>query len=184
MNEDPRVIVVYYSRSGTTKTLAEALAKSLSCECVEIKTSAGYEGRVLGYLKALRHSMSGRRPKIEPLKQKMESYDLVVMGAPIWGGRAAAPLRAFLTSNRGKIKKSAFFLTQGGTYGREKTLRELSQDAGIDPVATLVMSARDLKSRSFKNSVDRFISRLKASVLTPLVPKKPAPGRAPTLSAP
>lgn len=38
-----------------------------------------------------------KTPKLEPLNKRPESYDLVVLATPVWGGSYVPAIRSFLT---------------------------------------------------------------------------------------
>lgn len=49
---DPRILVVYYSRSGTTRKLAQAISQELHCDLEEITETRSRNGLV-GYLRSI-----------------------------------------------------------------------------------------------------------------------------------
>jgi flavodoxin len=157
---NPKILLVYYSRSGNTRVLAEALIQKLGCEWVELRPKTDYSRGVWGFLKALLHSMGGRIPEIEVIGKRAESYELVIVGGPIWGGRIATPVRSFLRGHQKKLKRVAFFATQGGTSGGERAIERMKSDVGIAPEASLVMPEKDLGRHSLKNAIHGFVSRL------------------------
>jgi hypothetical protein len=78
-----RIIVVFYSRSGTTRRIAEALSATLKCdleEIIEPKPRTGF----LGYMRSLLEASRKRPSTILPRKHEVSSYDLVVIGTPVW----------------------------------------------------------------------------------------------------
>ena len=50
-------LVAYYSRTNTTKKLAEDIAKSLGADIEEITTEEKYDGKI-GYARAGKHALS------------------------------------------------------------------------------------------------------------------------------
>lgn len=78
-----KTLVVFYSRSGATRKIAQALSEALKCDLEEItepKTRTG----VLGYIRSLVEARRKRPSTIRPNKQDVSSYDLVVVGTPVW----------------------------------------------------------------------------------------------------
>jgi flavodoxin len=157
---NPKILLVYYSRSGNTRVLAEALIQKLGCEWVELRPKTNYPTGAWGFLKALLHSMTGRLPEIEVIGKRPEYYELVIVGGPIWGGRVATPVRSFLRGHQKNLKRVAFFATQGGTRAGERAMERMQSDAGIPPRASLVIPERDLRGHSLKNSIHGFLARL------------------------
>lgn len=77
-----KILIVFYSRSGTTRTVAEALAAELKCDAEEIvatKNRAGLVGVMRSLIEAMRHCPA----QIATARFNPSSYDLVVIGTPV-----------------------------------------------------------------------------------------------------
>lgn len=48
------------------------------------------------------------------MKTDPSNYDLLIIGTPIWSSNLSAPVRTYITQNRGKFHNLAFFITAGG----------------------------------------------------------------------
>jgi flavodoxin len=166
---NPKILMVYYSRSGNTRALAGKIIEKTGCDWVEIKPETSFHAPFSGYLKALGHSMMKRTPKLRETAKGVSGYDLVIIGGPIWAGRVASPVRTFLRENRDQFKNVAFFVTQGGRHGGENVLRQMERDAGMPPLASLVMCERDLQGRLLKHAILGFTTRLKEALPAPAV---------------
>ena len=88
------VLVVYYSRTGKTRMLAEKLATPLGAELQEIREEKDRSG-ILGYLSAALDSLLGRRANLTHAPDPAP-FKTIVIGAPIWTGRVTAPVRAYV----------------------------------------------------------------------------------------
>jgi flavodoxin len=154
-----KVLVVYYSRTGFTKTLAEDLAKKLNADLEEVKTQKSYEG-FFGYQRALIHALFNHQPKIDRIKVKLEDYDLVMIGGPIWWNSMPGPIRTFLIKNKNKFSNIAFFSSQGGTFRRERMFTQMENVVRRGPRATLSISDNDIDSGEYKKMVNVFINKL------------------------
>ena len=52
---------------------------------------------------------------IDPIKNNPESYNVVLIGGPLWGFKGIAlASRTYLLQNKDKIKQVAFFMTRAG----------------------------------------------------------------------
>ena len=89
------ILVTWYSRSGSTEKAARALAERLGADARPLLTSASYAGPG-GFLRGIWDSLRRRTPDVT-LDADPAAYRLVVVGAPIWAGKPAAPLRSFLS---------------------------------------------------------------------------------------
>lgn len=153
------MLVAYYSLSGTTRTLATALAKELGADVEEIRSDR-YAPDVWGSIRAGYDSWLGNLPPIEPLVHLPSRYALVVLGGPVWAFHPATPVRAFLRQEGSRLRNLAFFLTHGGSAAG-RTLREMARLAGRSPIATLVVREADVKAGSFGSAVSSFATALR-----------------------
>lgn len=77
-----KTLVAYYSRTGTTRRVGEAISELLKCDIENIVDKKSRAG-VLGYLAAGRDATMKRLTEIESPKFDPATYDLVVVGTPI-----------------------------------------------------------------------------------------------------
>jgi menaquinone-dependent protoporphyrinogen IX oxidase len=154
-----RSLIVFYSRTETTAMLAHAVAEALGAD-VEglVDTVARAGGR--GFLRSLRDAAGRRSTIIEPVRADLTAYDLVVVGAPDWGGAVAAPARAFLAEHGSSLPRVAFFLTDGES-DHEKVFRDMADLAGQEPVATLGVPHDDVERGEYSERVEAFAASLR-----------------------
>ena len=153
-----KVLVVYYSLSGNTRTVATALARDLDADVEELRCGR-YKLGGWGFLRAGYDSWRGMLPPIEPLALRPSHYELVVIAGPIWAFHPATPIRAFLNQHRTELRRVAFLLTHGGSAG-ERSLREMEEIAGRAPVAALVVTEADIKTQTFAGALSTFVAKL------------------------
>ena len=154
-------VVVYYSRTGTTKSVAHAVAQKLGCETKEITDLKSRAG-VMGYLTGGKDAVSKKLTQISEEKTKSEEYDLYILGTPVWGSNPCPAIRTFITQNKNKIKKVALFCTAGGK-NTSNTLSEMELLVGSAPLATLSLQTTEVKKNLFSEKVDSFVKYLKTS---------------------
>lgn len=82
----PKPIVIYYSRMGSNKYLAEKIADELKCDIESIRP------RLNVFLFFLMNIGLG----IKPIKHNLKDYDKVILCGPIWMGKFVYPLRSFV----------------------------------------------------------------------------------------
>ncbi len=146
--------VFFYSRTGTTRTVGQAVARALDCPWEEILDLTDRSGPK-GYLSAGRDAMRKRLTSIGDLSLNPEDAQVVVIGTPVWAFTVAPAVRTFLCRYADRMKKTAFFCTQGGSGGG-RTLREMSAVSASEPVATLILTEREVRSGAFAPKVENF----------------------------
>lgn len=150
-----RKLIIYYSRTNATRTLAGELVKELDADVVAIQPKAGH----VGLLRALWDASRGMLPPIEPLCVDLSRYDLLLLGAPVWAGRAACPMRRFLCDAAHQLPSTAYFCTYGGR-GYDTAFQDMSALDGKAPVATLAVRRKELLQGRHTEQLDRFLAKL------------------------
>jgi flavodoxin len=104
-----KTIVVYYSRKGSNKYLAEKISKQLECETEAIRP----------WLNVFMLFLMNIHLGIRPLKHNLKEYDCVILCGPIWMGKFIPPLRSFVTKYSGNINKLIFVTCCGSTFAKK-----------------------------------------------------------------
>ena len=96
-------LVAYFSASGVTKKAAELLAKAAEADIYEITPKVPYTSADLNWMdKGSRSSVEMRdtssRPEIADKNAKIENYDTIFLGFPIWWYVAPTIINTFLES--------------------------------------------------------------------------------------
>jgi predicted metal-binding protein len=146
MPATPRVLIVYYSRTGNTEAVANGLARASGAD-LEAVISANDRRGLIGYLWSGYEAMSEREGQIHPPKHSPKNYDIVLLGTPTWGAALSSPVRTFLNRYAEVLPEVGFFVTCGGR-GSERVLEQMQRLAGKVPLATLVLRECELKRRA------------------------------------
>ncbi len=154
----PRILVAYYSRTGTTQAVADELASRLGAD-VEAITDTRNRTGLWGWLGAGRDASKKSKTVIGPLGHDPAEYDLVVLGTPVWAWNMTPAIRTYILANREKFKKVAFFCTMGGA-GDAKTFAGMAELCGQKPLATMALKADEVKMRQYQSAVSRFVAGL------------------------
>ena len=162
----PRVLIVYYSRTGTTRKVAQSLKMACDADIDEIRDARPRKGLFRGWIRSLREVRRKKETRILPTAKRVENYDLVVLGTPTWAGCMSSPLRTWLNRNGRGIKRLAVFATQGGRGG-DKAIQQVAELCGTVPVATLVINERDVDKEAGRQQLDDFAARLNRSEAEP-----------------
>lgn len=156
-----RTLVLYYTNTGHTRTVAEALAKDMGAELGEVTCEPylrWYGALALGWDIFTRH-----RSRIEVLTPPHAHYDLVVVGGPVWAGRAAPPVLCLLAGHGGEIVRAGLFVTCGGTsqkYPPEPALAEMGALVPGRVIETAVFREADIASGAYRGAVAEFAHTL------------------------
>jgi len=157
-----KILVAFYSRTGTTKKVGEMIAEKIGAEVEEIKDTVERSGAV-GYLRSGRDAMKKNLTKLEPLKFDPDQYDLVIIGTPIWGWNVSTPVRTYITGQKEKLveKKVAFFCTMGGS-GDKQAFAEMEKIIGLKPAATLALRTVEVAKKDISGEVENFLEGIKS----------------------
>jgi flavodoxin len=156
-----KTLVVYYSRSGTTRALAKAIAEALRCDIEEIAETTSRAG-VLGYMRSIFEAIWRIPSPIKTVERDPGSYDLVIIGTPVWAGSVSSPVRSYLTANKAHFGETAFFCTLGGR-GSDSAFGQMEALTGRPPRARCAVRASDVESSRYAADVSRFVGALGAT---------------------
>lgn len=127
--EASKVLVAYFSATGTTAGVAEKLAKATGGELYAIEPEKAYTSADLDWHeKQSRSSVEMDNPKARPALKKtgkeITGYDVVFIGYPIWWGVAPRVINTFIESHDLKGKRLIPFATSGSS-GIEESVEAL-----------------------------------------------------------
>ena len=92
-----KMLVLYYSETGTTKTVAQELQKQLGADIESIECEKPYSGNFQETMQRGQREMQSQEwPALKPLAKKVADYDIVFLGYPIWFGTYANPIVTLL----------------------------------------------------------------------------------------
>ncbi len=165
-----RILVVYYSRSGHTKQIAQQIAQTLGADIEAIVDPTDRSG-LLGYLRSGYQAYRERTVEIGPAVHDPSAYDLVVIGTPIWNMAVSPPVRSYVSRELGRLPAVAFFCTCGGRGG-ERAFAQMARVCGKGPAATLIVREAELARSA--GAIARFSHDLAEAIL-PIAPHPIAP---------
>ena len=144
-------LVVYYSRTGNARFVAETIAAEVGSdveEVIDLKKRSG----PLGFLSGGSDARRGKGTEISPSTKSTNIYDLIIVGTPVWASRPSPAIATYLKKNDLSGKKVALFFTQGGkkptAIEQTKALMPNSEFIGqlslINPLATKEESEKQI----------------------------------------
>lgn len=156
----PKTLIAYYSRTGTTETVAETLSarfRNPDIERIQPRTSRSYPNWLV------RSCIPNWDVPLKPLEYDPSSYDAVFIGAPKWTVNCP-PISRYINRVSLDGQRVGLFITFGGfdehRYARQLT-RKIRARGGH--VSARLLVKRDEASTLPAENVHRFID----SVLDP-----------------
>ncbi len=117
---EQKVLVAYFSASGTTKAVARQLAEVAGADLHEIKPEKPYTDADLDWQDQQSRSSvemhdKNSRPAITAKLPNMQDYDVVYLGFPIWWYTCPTIINTFMESYDFQGKTVIPFATSGGS---------------------------------------------------------------------
>lgn len=115
-----KTLVAYFSATGITKAVAKDIAEIVKGDIYEIKPEIPYTNADLNWMdKSSRSTVEmddkSSRPAIVNDNAKIENYDTIYLGFPIWWYVAPTIVNTFLEKYDFSNKKIILFATSGGS---------------------------------------------------------------------
>jgi len=121
----PKMLVLYYSQTSNTKTVAQEIATRLHADIEEITLVEPYDTAFQATIERCKADREkGITPEINPLKSNIADYDVVFIGYPIWFGTYAPPIATLLDKIDLSDKTVVPFCTFG-SGGLESSIKDL-----------------------------------------------------------
>jgi len=154
-------LVAYFSASGVTGNVAETLAKAAGADLYEIKPEVPYTKEDLNWMDKNSRStveMSDRssRPAIADKDAKVEDYDVIFVGYPVWWYVAPTIINTFLESYDFAGKTIILFATSGGS-GFGKSVDGLKDSVAAD---TIIKEGKILNGRPSEEELKTWVDSL------------------------
>ncbi len=109
-----KILIVCYSqsRNQNTRKVAGWIQQQLGGDILDIETVKPYSSNYFSVLKECRKEPM---PEIKKFPFKIEDYDIIFIGSPIWYGTFAPPVKTFLSQADLQGKTVVPFCTHGGS---------------------------------------------------------------------
>ena len=118
--EKKKVLVVYFSATGTTRQVAKQIAKIAEADICEITPARPYSSADLDWTNqqsrsSVEMSNPEARPEIKTLSVDVSQYDYVFLGYPIWWDLAPRTVNSFIETTDLAGKTVIPFATSGSS---------------------------------------------------------------------
>ncbi|MGB8780869.1 MAG: flavodoxin domain-containing protein [Candidatus Bathyarchaeia archaeon] len=155
-----RVLIAYYSKTGNTEKISNAVKQALESNCevdvLKIEMVREYSS-TLPHLnpRVLLDTFLNRKPRIRSL-QDMSPYDVICVGTPNWYGRIAPPVSTFIKEmTNAEGKKAIAFVSSG--LGREsyaKALKNRLEKKSLKVLKTLSLILGEISESQLTEIVE------------------------------
>ena len=166
-----KTLIVYYSFTGNNESLARELCDRLGADLLRIETR-----KKITLFSIVLDLLLNRTPEIKDFYHARNLYDKYIFISPIWAGRVASPMRAFLRKERLQIRGYSFITLCGGGDGQKEGIYwDLVNILGQIPEQVVELPMKDFFSQTrqkasykfqssdlnfFKGKIDLFVRRV------------------------
>lgn len=150
-------LILYYSQTGATQTVAQELQKMLNADIEAIELEKPYTGTYAETIERVgQERKSGNLPKLKPLKADLSKYDVIYLGYPIWFGTYALPIASLAKEHQMEGKKIVTFCTFG-SGGLEPAIADLKKALPKAQVAGTGFGIRNARVAATAKELNRFL---------------------------
>jgi len=153
--------IIYYTRSGNNKTIAEHIQSQMpAAHLVEIKSNDDRSG-IMGFVSSMLDQWLDRDAAITVEDIKPAADDTIVMCAPIWLQQLSSPPRTFIKQGKLKGMKMYMFITFGGKLNEEKQklMETWVRDQGINLQGVYGSAVGGKTPEEIKKQIDEYLQK-------------------------
>lgn len=141
-----KILVVYLSRTGNTKAIAEIIHRNTGGRLVALELEKPYpENYQATVQQVVSENATGYLPPLKTRVDSMQQYAIVFVGFPTWGMQLPPPIKSFLAAYDLSGKTVIPFNTNAG-YG---------VGSSFDTVSALCKNSKVLKGFSIQGGAER-----------------------------
>lgn len=158
-NTDGKPLVVYFSHSGNTRSVANEIALQTGADIFEIVPAEPYTTDYDTLLEAARNEKADNaRPEISGTLDNLDDYDTIYLGYPNWWADMPMVMYTFLDTYDLSGKTVSPFVTSGGSgfSGTVDAIRSLEPEA----VVTEGLAVRDTDAGDPAKAVSDWLTSL------------------------
>jgi flavodoxin len=153
--------IIFNSYSGNTRGVAEKVHAACGGELIEV-VSKEYSSKITAYTIGCYRAMKGMSDPIEPKTIDVAARDVIVIGTPVWAGKATPAINAAVAALVGcKGKKAVVFATCGKDGGESlPLLKKALEGRGVTVAGEFVFDKTGVKD---PERINTMISAIKAA---------------------
>ena len=147
-------MIVYYSHTGNNQALALKLKDFLICDSLEIK-----EKKKRKTITILFDLMFNRKAKIIEYPVFNFNDRVIIFISPIWVGKIASPIKAYIEKEKNNINKYFFISLCGGDDNHQQKLKDMLRNiTQKEPLEVLELSLNSLLPEEKRNQIKHLIN--------------------------
>jgi len=123
--------VVYFTRTGNSKRVAEKIANKLSCDAIQITDNVNWKG-IFGFLKGGFYSLNNKNVDIK-IHGNIDNADEFIVVSPLWADGVVPAINSFLKTIN--IDKVHLVITSSGS--------NIKSRSGFKSVSDIVKTAKN-----------------------------------------
>lgn len=157
-----KLLVVYFTWSGTSKIIAERIKNELNGDIFQIETVKKYPNKYITCVaQAGMEKLKKERPQLKRELEDISEYKKIVLVFPNWWGTLPMPVFTFIEKYdfKGKIILPICMHGGGGFTNTIKDLKKICSDAEI--LDGTAIKKQDIDSETVKEIIKNLIERLK-----------------------
>lgn len=153
-----KTTIIYNSYSGNTRSVAEHVAAACGGRIVEVRSNE-YASRISAYTRGCYRAMKGMSDPIEPETIDVSADDLLVIGTPVWAGRATPAINAAVAALSGCAGKPAIIFATCGGKERETLplLKKALEGRGVKVTGEFVFDKKGVTDQERINAIGAMI---------------------------
>jgi len=146
--------IIFNSYSGNTRGVAEKVHAALGGELIEV-VSQEYSSKITAYTIGCYRAMKGMSDPIEPKTIDVAAVDVIVIGTPVWAGRATPAINAAVAALVGCSGKKAVVFATCGKDGGESLphLKKALGERGVTVVGEFAFDKTGVKDPERINAI-------------------------------
>lgn len=155
-------LIVYFSYTNNTRTIANKIKERLNCDILEIKAVIPYSEDYQSVVDDEQNSeASNHLPEIQDINIDLNKYDEIILGTPVWWYRPVPAIRTFLTQNDLSGKTIKPFATNAGWLGKTfKEIKTLCPNSKIENELNIVFESYSDKLVTSEKEISNWIDSL------------------------
>jgi flavodoxin len=158
-----KTCIIYHSYSGVTRGIAERIKAACGGDLLEVKPKDNYSTLSAYSVGCIRARKEACDPII-PDKIDVSSYDLIVIGTPVWAWKATPAINGAIAALRGCEGKKAVIFATCGSSAKDTLpiMKSALEKKGIHISGEVVLNKSDISRNEKINNLISVISNATA----------------------